>query len=368
MLPSLLPKRVIDSHHHFLDTRSDDNANGNGKTFQSFLASLLPDEYYLPDQYQADVVEPLKNLGVTMVASVHVECMPNDGPQEVAWIDGLSTTNNNSNDCTVSAIVGSCNLASPAVNDDLIKLMAASSSTKLRGVRWILDCVGKYDEADTVSGTHVGTSRHDGIDYLRGSEGPDTYNGQAVPAFERGFALLADHNLSFDLQCAPVQLIQAAELCRRHPKVPVCIDHLGKARTLLGPDTNANISNTKPNAKELETWRKGMTAMAAVPHVYVKLSMLGYAVPGWIKTPERRALVKTLVQEVLTLFTPRRCMVAWNWWKDAEASDSDFLSDIGPTPVEYLEFMAECLEPYSEEDRDCVFYGTAKEFYRIDVS
>jgi len=60
-------------------------------------------------------------------------------------------------------------------------------------------------------------------------------------------------------------------------------------------------------------------------------------------------------------------MIAWNYWKNDAVSDSDFLSEVGPSPVEYLEFICECLEGYSEEDRDAVFYGTAKRFYRITI-
>jgi predicted TIM-barrel fold metal-dependent hydrolase len=347
-----LPKRIIDAHHHFVDTFPDP---GNGETFQAFLGSLLKNEQYLPEHYTKEVVEPLRQLGIVLCASVHVEAMPDDGSSEAAWVEQLSVKDP---ECTVRAIVGSCDLASATIDDDLTKLCRASS--KVRGIRWILDCIGKFQPN---TATHVATSRHDGIDYLRGSNGG--YDGGAVPEFERGFALLAKHNLSFDLQCAPVQLEAAAALCARHPNVPVVIDHLGKPRTLLGPDTEDN-TNTIPNETELVVWRAGMKAMAALPNVRVKLSMMGYAIPGWIKTDQRKALLKSLVQEVLVLFGPQRCMVALNFWKNAAVSDSDFLSNVGPTPLEYVEFITSCLESYSEEDRDWVFYGTAKEFYRIE--
>ena len=204
---------------------------------------------------------------------------------------------------------------------------------------------------------------------MRGSNGCNTYHGSAVPAFEKGFAHLAKYQLSFDLQCAPAQLIQAAELCERHPNVPVVIDHLGKPRTLLGPDLNDDgtlNNNTAPDEEALQVWREGMKAMAAVPHVYVKISMLGYAVPGWSKTPEQSALLGKLVRETIDLFTPQRCMVALNWWKNGAVSDLDFLSDVGPSPVEFIEYMASFLGGYyTQEEQDRLFYGTAKEFYRL---
>jgi predicted TIM-barrel fold metal-dependent hydrolase len=364
-----LPQRILDAHHHFLDTRPDP---GNADTFQAFLASLLKQEQYLPENYTRDAVESLQQHGIVLDASVHVEAMPDDGPEEVAWIEHLSVRDPK---CTVCAIVGSCDLTSVTIDEDLKRLCQASS--KLRGVRWILDCLGKYQPN---TATHVATTRHDGIDYLRGggsnnnNNGGGGYDGGPVPEFERGFAMLANYNLSFDLQCAPIQLEQAAALCARHPNVPVVIDHLGKPRTLLGPDSKQentnNNNNTIPNEKELVVWRTGMKAMAALPQVHVKLSMMGYAVPGWIKktnqNQRKRALLKSLVQEILVLFGPQRCMVALNWYKNAAVSDSDGLSDVGPTPLEYVEFITSCLEGYSEEDRDWVFYGTAKKFYRIE--
>ena len=270
-----------------------------------------------------------------------------DGEQEV---DSLSPS-------TVKAIVGSCDLSKSTVDDDLLKLK--KSSSKVRGVRWILDCVGPYQPN---TATHIATSRHDGIDYLRGSKGG--YDGDVVPEFERGFALLEKHDLSFDLQCAPVQLKQAAALIKRYPNIKVCIDHLGKPRTLLGPDTGTN-TNKVPDDAELAVWRDGMKLMAALPNVYVKLSMLGWCVPGWIRTPERIALVRGLVVETVQLFGPQRCMVATNWWKSAALSDSDGHSNVGPSPVQLVNYLTDFLSEFSDQERDYMFSGTARSFYKI---
>lgn len=241
----------------------------------------------------------------------------------------------------VRAIVASCDLTSPTVDQDLAQLKEAS--LKVRGVWWILDCIGPYEPG---TATHVGTMQHDGIDYLRGGD-----NGNATSEFEHGFEMLAKHDLSFDLQCAPVQLTKASELCAKHPNVKVCIDHLGKPRTLLGLDEPSN-TNTMPNAEELDEWRRNMALVATLPQVYVKNSMLGYAVPGWICSPVRVELVKQLVRETVDLFGPHRCMVALNWWKDGPTSDADGLSNVGPDPVQFLQFMSSFFEDYSDEDRE----------------
>lgn len=339
-----LPKQLLDAHHHFVDTKNN--------KFQSFLGSLIPNEIAVAEDYERDVIQPLRAAGVEIVGSVHVEAMPDDGVEDVVWVSSLPNT-------TVKGLVGSCDLTQPNV-DDLLQQLKDAAPTKVKGVRWILDCVGKF-EPNTA--THVATSRHDGIDYLRGSNGG--YDGDAVPEFERGYALLEKHGLTFDLQCAPVQLPKAAALIARYPNIKVCLDHLGKPRTVLGADTDDN-TNTVPDEKELQVWREGMKAVAALPNVHVKISMLGYAVPGWIKTPERTNVLRSLVRETVELFGPQRCMIATNWWKDAATADADGLSSVGPDPVQFLTCMNDFLSDYSMEDRDRIFCGTAREFYSIE--
>lgn len=336
---SKLPTEFIDAHHHFMDT--------NNNSFQSFLAQVVPNETYRPEQYDRDVVKSLSAGGVNLIGSVHVESMPDDGVKEAAWVDSLSSS--------VKAIVGSCDLSSATVDVDLQRLKEAS--TLVRGVRWILDCVGPFEPG---TATHVATTRHNGIDYLRGSNGG--YDGEVVPSFEFGYSLLEKHNLSFDLQCAPAQLLQASKLCAKYPNIPVCLDHLGKPRMILGSDDS---KSDVLKEGELQIWRQGMRTMADLPHVYVKMSMLGYAIPGWCRTPEKVNMMMEIVREVVEMFGPNRCMVALNWWKDESCSDSDGLSDVGPSPLEFLQYLSDFFHDYSDEDRQRLFAVTAKEFYRI---
>jgi predicted TIM-barrel fold metal-dependent hydrolase len=328
----------------------------NNDFSKEFLGSLLPSSFsYLPHQYQKDVVDPLDKAGVKVVGSVHVEAMPADGLPDAEWVSSL--------DSKVVAIVASCDLASPDVASKLQELR--QKCPQVKGIRWILDCVGPY-EPNTA--THVATLRHDGIDYLRGSHGG--YNGQTVPAFEKGFALLANHGFSFDLQCAPVQLPEAAKLCARHSDVPVVIDHLGKPRILIQVDEadgNTTTGTYTVNQEELEAWRSGMKSMALIPHVHVKLSMLGYAVPGWQRTSARMEFLKDLIEETVDLFGTDRCMVALNWWKDGATADSDGVSDIGPDPVQFVTLMSGYfLAKYGSIDRQKMFASNARKFYKIE--
>eukprot|EP00547_Thalassionema_nitzschioides_P007583 CAMPEP_0194208320 /NCGR_PEP_ID=MMETSP0156-20130528/6797_1 /TAXON_ID=33649 /ORGANISM="Thalassionema nitzschioides, Strain L26-B" /LENGTH=209 /DNA_ID=CAMNT_0038935257 /DNA_START=96 /DNA_END=722 /DNA_ORIENTATION=+ len=208
--------------------------------------------------------------------------MPDDGLSEVLWVESL-------NDTTVKAIVASCNLAEDNAEEVLQLLKKASS--KVRGIRWILDCVGSRKNPENEA-THPGNLRHDGIDYLR-----DEFHSTK---FEHGFALLEKYGLSFDLQCAPEQLPAAAALCARHPNVPVVIDHLGKPFLILGK----NNAKMMPDESKLEEWRQGMKAMAELPNVYVKISMLGRIIPGWTQAARRIDWIRKLCQETVTLFGP----------------------------------------------------------------
>jgi len=296
------PKEVVDPHHHFIDTANT--------TFQKFLQRACGgDISCLPEDYTRDVIEPLAKLGVQFAGSVHVEAMPDSGPEEVAWVEQMSAEGR----CTyVKGFVASADLTQDNIDEELQKLVQTSPN-KLRGIRWILDCVGKFEGGKTA--THLATSRHDGEDYLKSAK------------FERGLAMLSKYNLSFDLQCAPIQLVEsAAALFAKYPELKVCIDHLGKPRTVLGSDLleddiiiNPNII---PDANEMEVWRKGMKAMSALPSVYVKISMLGYSMPGWIRTDDRKAILKSMVREVVDMFGAKRCMVAWNWHVNGAVSDA----------------------------------------------
>eukprot|EP00536_Pseudo-nitzschia_multiseries_P010003 jgi/Psemu1/258647/estExt_Genewise1Plus.C_2930001 len=334
------PKEFFDAHHHFLDT------GNNGSTFQKFLAGLVPDVSYLKADYRRDVIDPLEKAGVEFRGSVHMECLPDDGLGEAKWVDASIDDSLSG----IKGIVASCDLAqeTATVENDLRNL---SEVDRVKGIRWILDCVGKFNGGKDA--THVATTRHDGVDYLRGS------------AFENGFALLEKFGFTFDLQCAPAQLVAASKLCARHPNTKVVIDHLGKPRTLLGADTEENKNNTIPDEAEIAVWREGMKAMAQNKNVYVKISMLGYAIPGWIRTEGRIELMRTLVRTTVEMFGPDRCMVATNFWKDAAMSDSDGLSDVGPEAPRFLELIYSFLKDYSETDLDRMFCKTAQEFYNI---
>ncbi|OQR81998.1 hypothetical protein THRCLA_23258 [Thraustotheca clavata] len=262
--------------------------------------------------------------------------MPDDGLGEVQFLEKLVASGRAP---TLAGIVAACDLSHPDVDEHLKQLVVAS--TKLRGIRFMLDYEGPYDGKNA---THISCSRHN-TDYLRDTSG-------AAEKFEHGYGLLAKYQLSFDLQCCPAQLDAAAALAARHPNVPLVIDHLGKLRRL-------SLDGSALDAAKLEEWRHGLRKMAALPHVYVKISMLGYIVPNWHQDAKKEAYVKDLVREVIALFGTKRCMFDSNWHQNGAAADS------GPSMQELFDKYQSLVADFDEESQHDLFSGTAAAFYRV---
>ena len=89
-----------------------------------------------------------------MSGTVHVEAMPDSGHEDAAWVEQLCRKAQ----CSfVKGIVASCDLTQDMVEleTNLEQIMQASPK-KLKGIRWILDCVGPYQKGGTTA-THVAT-------------------------------------------------------------------------------------------------------------------------------------------------------------------------------------------------------------------
>ena len=137
------------------------------------------------------------------------------------------------------------------------------------------------------------------------------------------------------------------------------LDHAGKVRKLDGGSGDA---------AKIEAWKEGVTQLAKLPHVRVKLSMLGFLVPGWTDDAAKEEIVVGLVKELLELFGPSRCMFAsdgygWGAWSNAHYCD-----ECQPTmPELYERFQGWCDGPLGldAEAQAMVFAGTAEAFYRI---
>ena len=156
-------------------------------------------------------------------------------------------------------------------------------------------------------------------------------------AWQRGFGLLAEYALRFDLQLNPHQFAAAARLVAAHPQIPVVIDH-------LGTPTLADLRG--------ETYWDGMRAFADCAHTTIKLSMLPYVDREW----DTNALVTESVLRVIDLFGVERCFFASNFPVDLRS---------GWPAVRLFGAFARLAAEMPEADRQRLFAGNAMRAYGV---
>jgi len=325
---------------------------------------------YLPEQYTAD-----KGPNLNIIKTVHIEAISDaDGLGEVKNVCSIAQ---NTCDPKVFAIVANVDLTAENVEERLNDVIQAGSSTTsdnssmVKGIRMILDHDGTpfgMVEGEKWAGrTHIACSSHNtcetdrDVDLLRNIEG--------LRKLERGFGMLADKNLSFDLQCCPAQLLGddngrsgAIGLIQRHPNVKVVIDHLGKPYRL------GMAQNKVSDDAELAQWKNAMQQLSQFRNVYIKISMLGYAVPFWTTCKKKEELLQSLIRYVIELFGVERCMVASNWHCNFSITNSDANDiDAKELTMEFLyEKIVDWVSEYADEsEMDWLFRKTAERFYCI---
>ena len=294
----------VDAHIHLWDlTRlrypwltppfADDGPNGTVEPIAST---------YQPADYRREMAR------WNVVGAVHVDAGtdPADALAETEWLEGLAET-----DGLPTGIVAFAALDDPEVET---VLAAHARHPRVRGIRhivnWHADPQRSYTPRDVTQDD----------------------------AWQRGFAALARHGLSFDLQCYPGQMPAMAALAARHPEVPVIVNHAGMA--------------VLSDADGYGEWRRGLAALAACPQVAVKLSGFGFARRDW-----DAAFVRDMVRTVIDLFGPERAMFA-----------SDLPTDrlFGSIDAQ-MEACHAAVIDYSDSDRRALFAGNANRIYRLGL-
>jgi predicted TIM-barrel fold metal-dependent hydrolase len=157
-------------------------------------------------------------------------------------------------------------------------------------------------------------------------------------AWLAGYARLKVHGLSFDLQAYPGQFAPLASLIEQHPETPVIINHAG-----MGVDLDAGGRSE---------WRDGMASLAALPHVSVKLSGLGFVFRPW-----HRAAARDRVRETVDLFGPDRAMIASDMPTDRLFASLD----------ETFGMLEEAIAPYTDDEQRALAGRTANRVYRLGL-
>jgi predicted TIM-barrel fold metal-dependent hydrolase len=156
------------------------------------------------------------------------------------------------------------------------------------------------------------------------------------PRWRRGYALLARHGMSFDLQTPWWHLAEAAELARDFPDTLIILNHTG-----LPADRSD---------EGLSCWRRAMDTLAALPNTACKISGLGQ--PG---RPWTVAGNGPVVRDTITIFGVERCMFASNFPVDGLVADFDTIFD---------GFKA-IVADFGAADQAALFHDNALRFYRL---
>jgi predicted TIM-barrel fold metal-dependent hydrolase len=294
----------VDAHFHLWELArlrypwlrppfSDDGPNGS--------VEAIAHDYRL-DDYLAD----LANWNLAGVVHVEAGADPRDALGETEWLEGLAADRGLPNGLVAFA----------ALNDPNVgKLLAAHAKHgRVRAIRHIVNW-------------HPDPHR---------SYTPRDFTRE--PAWAEGYAQLSRHGLSFDLQAYPGQFQGLSVLIARHPETPVAVNHMGMP---------IESDPTGP-----QDWRSGMAALAALPHVRVKLSGAGF-----IRRPWTIETVRPYVLTAIDLFGPDRCMFASDFPTDALFGGLD----------ETLDAYASIIAEFSPAERAAMWGGNANRHYRLGL-
>ncbi|HEY7385639.1 MAG TPA: amidohydrolase family protein [Beijerinckiaceae bacterium] len=295
---------IVDAHQHFWDL---------GRNYYPWLCDREPIPFrygdysalrrnYLPPDYRADVGRH------RVVRTVHIEAEWDRAAPvaETRWLEGVHAAHG-----LPTAVVGHAALHEPGVGE---VLAAHAQSALVRGIR------------------HKPHAAPSATEAKRGA--PQSMDD---PRWRDGYALLARHKFSFDLQTPWWHLDAAAELARDFPATQIVINHTG-----LPADRSA---------EGLAAWRRAMAAAADQPNVAVKISGLGRQGLPW--TLEANA---PIIRDTLAIFGIDRCLFASNFPVDSLVASFDAIAT----------GMKAAVADREPADRHKLFYANAARIYRLE--
>lgn len=311
-------QRIIDAHHHLWD-----RVEGS----------------YMFDEFHRDVTS-----GHRIEATVYVECRSmyrQDGPDhlksvgEVEFANGvaaMSASGGYGPTRICAAIVGSADLRHPEAAATL-EALAAAGNGRLRGIRQI----SAYTEDRGVS---------------------KTVRPRVVlpdPDFRKGFSELVRMDMTFDAFLYHPQIPELTDLALAFPDARIVLDHVG---TPLGTSSYAGRKR-----EVFEDWHRHMKELAGCENVVMKLGGLGMFSTGYdhhlLPSPPDSERVaadwRLYIEPAIELFGPQRCMFESNIPPDKSSCSYQVMWNA------FKRIAAQ----YSGDEKDALFFGTAKTFYRM---
>ena len=155
-------------------------------------------------------------------------------------------------------------------------------------------------------------------------------------AWRNGYARLASHGLSFDLQMPWDRLEEAYRLARDFPDTRIILNHTG----LPADRSDAG----------LDGWQAAMRRFAEAPNAVVKISGIGVRGMPWSVEANR-----PIVLDTIEIFGAERCMFASNFPVDSLVASYEQI---------FSGFMA-MTESFTPTERAMLFHDNAVRYYRI---
>ena len=177
----------------------------------------------------------------------------------------------------------------------------------------------------------------------------------ADPAFRRGYACLQRHGLSFEAWIYHTQIPEVIELATAFPQTPLVLDHVGGLLG-VGPFQGRRM-------EAMREWLSAMRRLARCPNVTVKLGGLGTPVFGFDfclrpTPPSSQELAdawRPVVEPVIELFGPQRCMFETNFPVDRAAAGYGVVWNA----------FKRLASGSSKADQSLLFHDTAARVYRV---
>jgi L-fuconolactonase len=161
------------------------------------------------------------------------------------------------------------------------------------------------------------------------------------PELDKAFEAMKHQQISFDALVKPRHLVHLRELARRHPDLPIVIDHLAKPV----------IAERLPG-----DWCKDMRILAEFSNVHCKISGLVTEADSQ-QSPE---ILSGYIQFLLSVFGSHRLMWGSDW-PVIKLAEGNVAMDYS----QWLDFSMRALENTSVDDIEHVFTKNASAFYPI---
>ena len=157
------------------------------------------------------------------------------------------------------------------------------------------------------------------------------------PKFIQGLQKLPAHHYTYDLLIYAHQLKEANEFIKQVTELPIVIDHVAKP----------TIKN-----REIEDWKKEITALAKYPNVYCKIS--GMATEAHWET-WTMATLEPYLDTVVAAFGPERIMFGSDWPVCLVATSYS----------KWLKGVQKYFNTFSNTEQEAIFAGNAIKFYKL---